>query len=163
MIKEFEFYHGAVLARLLHGGKRLVSVQPYPSPCNASYALNENVGLYIKHSTKRMSPWRFSFAKEHQDEMLEMKNKLGNVFLVLVCDDDGIVALSFEEVKKVLNDSHEPVEWISVARNKNKEYAIKGSDGNLGYKISRKEFPDKVLDVQKRDKVEKKKIFSWLG
>lgn len=147
MIKEFEFYHGAVLANLLHDSGQSMTIEPFPSVSNASYVINKNIGIFIKHSTKRMSPWRFSFLKEHQDEILNMKNRLGEVFLLLVCGEDGIVPLSFDELKLILNETHEPIEWISVARNKNTEYTVKGSDGSLGHKVSKKDFPRKLFDT----------------
>jgi len=146
MIREFEFYHGPVLARIVHATKGPISIQSYPSPSNASYVLNEKVGLYIKHSSKRMTPWRFSFAKIHQDEIDAMKKKLGTVYLVLVCNDDGIVCLSHAELKHILDDEHEPVEWVSVSRNPRQMYTIKGSDGELGFKIGANEFPTKLFE-----------------
>ena len=162
MIREFEFYHGAVLAKLLHESGQSVTIEPFPSESNASYVVNKNIGLFIKHSAKRMSPWRFSFAKEHQDEILEMKNKLGEVFLLLVCGEDGIVSLSFGEVKNLLNATHDPVEWISVARNKNSHYTVKGSDGFLGYKVSNKDFPRKLFEKEiANPETKKSKAFSW--
>lgn len=148
MIKEFEFYHGAVLVTLLHGSDQSISIDLFPSESNASYIVNKNIGLFIKHSTKRMSPWSFSFTQKHQDEILEMKNKLGEVFLLLVCGEDGIVVLNFNESKKILNDAHDPVEWVSVSRNKKAMYAVKGSDGSLGYKISKKDFPRKLFEKE---------------
>src|SRR3989338_7199707 len=162
MIKEFEFYNGAVLTKLLHESGHGVIIEPFSSPSNASYVLNKNIGLFIKHSTKRMSPWRFSFAKEHQDEILEIKNKIGDVFLLLVCGEDGILALSFEELKEILNDVHNPVEWISVSRSKNTEYTVKGSDGPLGHKISKKDFPRKIFEakVSQNSTNQEQKIFS---
>lgn len=161
MINKFEFYHGSVLTELLHGSKKPVSIKLYPTKSNASYTLNNKIGMYIKHSTKRLSPWRFSFAKEHQDEILEMKNSLGEVFLVLVCGTDGVVAISFNELKMVLNEIHEPVEWISASRTKNKEYTIKGTDGSLGHKISRKDFPRKILESIDYCSKNKNNIFTW--
>lgn len=146
MIKEFEFYHGAVLTNLLHGSGQSVTIELFPSESNASYIINKDIGLFIKHSAKRMSPWRFSFAQEHQNEILEMKNRLGKVFLSLVCGEDGIVILSFDDIKALHNETHDPVEWISVARNKNEHYSVKGSDGSLGCKISRKDFPRKLFE-----------------
>lgn len=146
MIKEFEFYHGAALVRLLYGSDREVIIESFPSESNASYIINKSIGLYIKHSAKRMSPWRFSFSQEHRDEISEMKKGLDKVFLLLVCGEDGIVSLSFDEFKMIANETNGLVEWVSVVRNKNTEYAVEGSDGFLGYKISKKEFPGKLFE-----------------
>lgn len=158
MIKEFEFYHGAALARLIHATQP-VSVEIYPTKSNSSYVVNNRIGVFIKYSSKRMSPWRFSFHKEHQDEILEMKNKLDEVFVVLVCQDDGIATLNFDELKHVLNDDHEQTEWISASRKPREKYTIKGSDGKLKCKIGDNEFPKKVLEAKPP---KKRKIFSWL-
>jgi hypothetical protein len=147
MIKEFEFFHGVVFSRLLHTAQKEVSIKQYPSSDNASYIINDKIGIYIKYSGARLSPWRFSFKRRHQDEILEMKNNIGKAYLLLVCNDDGIVALSFEEFRQVLNEVHEEVEWISVARNKREMYLVKGSDGSLEFKISQKDFPDKIFST----------------
>lgn len=111
MIKEFEFFHGLVFARILHGMQRPVSLKPFQSVSNASYIVNDKIGIYIKYSSKRMTPWRFTFRKEHQAEMQLMKLHCRNVFLLLVCNDDGIVCLSDSEVKQILDSQHEPIEW----------------------------------------------------
>jgi hypothetical protein len=145
MIKEFEFYHGLVFARILHSLQRPLSIESYHSPSNASYVISGDVGLYIKYSTKRMTPWRFSFKKEHQEEIAEMRAKYGRVFLVLVCSDDGIVCLSYEELKKILDEHHDPVEWVSAKRQRREMYAIKGSNGVLEFKIGASDFPNKLF------------------
>jgi hypothetical protein len=145
MIKEFEFYHGTVFTKLLHGGGLACTISRYPTPDNAAYVVDHRVGIYIKYSTKRMSPWRFSFQRRHQEEIQEMKYNLGNVFLLLVCNDDGIVTLSFDELKRILDETHEEVEWISVARNKRQMYSVAGSDGRLGFKIGKDDFPSKIF------------------
>ena len=92
-----------------------------------------------------MSPWRFSFQKEHQDEILEMKSELGEVYIILVCNDDGIVCLGFNELRQVLDTEHENVEWVSVARGPRERYEVKGHDGKLRLKIGNSDFPGKVL------------------
>jgi len=145
MIKEFEFYHGVVFARILHAIQGEISFKSYPTQDNASYVLNNKIGIYVKYSTKRLSPWRFSFQKRHQEEIVEMKNRLGDVFLLLVCNDDGVVALNFEEIKSILNDVHDDVEWVSASRNRREMYSIKGSDGKLQFKVGRNDFPEKIL------------------
>ncbi len=145
-MNEFEFFHGAALVRLLHGHGSAIKIATYSSPGNASYVVNGKVGLYIKHSTKRLSPWRFSFKKEHQDEIRTLRQVYGEVFILLVCHDDGVVSLSYTELKKILNESHEEYEWISVARNRRQEYTVKGSDGKLDTKIAKNDFPSKIID-----------------
>ena len=158
MLKEFEFFHGVVFSRILHGGNAPVSIRSYPTSDNASYVVNDNAGIYIKYSSKRMSPWRFSFQKEHQDEILEMKNKLGEIYTILVCNDDGIVCLSFDELKEVLDTEHDTVEWISVARGPREKYEIKGHDGKLRLKIGNSDFPAKIFEPIKTTLG----VFSWL-
>lgn len=149
MIKEFEFYHGVVFSKLIHEVEVPVKFTVYPTASNASYVLNDTIGIYIKHSAKRMTPWRFSMQRDHQDEILKMKNDLGEVFLVLVCGDDGIVTLNFEELKTILNEAHGNVEWISAARRPREEYTIKGSDGSLDYKVAKIDFGKKISDAVK--------------
>jgi len=146
MLREFEFYHGVVLSRLVHSNIP-VQIHPFSTESNASYILNESIGLYIKHSTKRMTPWRFSFQKKHQNEIQEMEKRLDDVFLILVCGDDGIVTLSYNELKKILDKQHDEVEWISILRRPREKYTVTGSDGKLRYKIGENEFPDKILNV----------------
>jgi hypothetical protein len=146
MIKEFEFFHGVVLSELVHESDAPVSIQCFPSPSNASYVINGTIGIYIKHSSKRMTPWRFTFAKEHQLELELMRAKCERVYLLLVCNDDGIVCLSEEDVKHILDEQHDPVEWISATRRKHEMYTVKGSDGSLDFKVGQSDFPKKVFE-----------------
>ena len=161
MIKEFEFFHGVVFARILHYAGESVSIKPYPTQDNSSYVINDRVGIYIKYSSKRLTPWRFSFLKRHQDEITEMKNKFEEVFLLLVCNNDGVVVLSFKELSIILNDVHEEIEWVSVVRNKREMYTVRGSDGELKFKIGRNEFPHKILEASNKNT--KSIIKNWFG
>ncbi len=145
MIKEFEFFHGLVFARIIHHTQRPLHIQAFQSVSNSSYVLNETIGVYIKYSSKRMTPWRFTFTKEHKDEIDLMKASLRNVFLLLVCNDDGIVCLSYSELKEILDNQRDPIEWISATRHKREMYAVKGSNGELNFKIGQNDFPEKLF------------------
>jgi len=147
MIKEFEFFHGLVFARILHGTQRPLSIKPFQSVSNASYVVNDKIGIYIKYSSKRMTPWRFTFRREHQEEIDLMKSQFSNVFLLLVCNDDGIVCLSYSELKKLLDNQLDPIEWISATRHKRQMYAVKGSNGELDFKIGQNDFPEKLFQT----------------
>jgi hypothetical protein len=158
MIREVEFYHGAVLAKIAHYNEQDVTIKPYPTRSRASYVINGNTGLYIKYSSNRMSPWTFSFADVHQDEILEMTKNLERVYVALVCGKDGVSCLSFDELKHVLNNVHDRNEWIRISRKPREKYAVKGSDGKLFFKIGDNQFPSRLFD----DKSSHKKfIIGW--
>lgn len=144
MVREFEFYHGAALTRLIHGHAG-ITIKQFSNVNNAAYVINQKTGLYIKHSTSRLSPWVFTFKGEHQEEIKTMKQSLGYVFIVLVCGSDGMACLSYDEFKNALDDNHGPAEWIKAARRTREKYAISGSDGKLKTKIGENEFPAKII------------------
>jgi hypothetical protein len=148
MISEFEFFHGAVLARMLHATQQTLVVAPYSEFDNASYVINESKGVYIKYSTKRLTPWRFSFQKRHHEKILEMRRDLGEVFVVLVCNDDGAVVLTFEEFQQLIKSDGDAGQWISAARNRRQMYLINGSDGKLAFKIGKDEFSEKIFGLK---------------
>jgi len=148
MISEFEFFHGVVFARMLHLAQRQLSIEPYSSSDNAAYILDGTWGIYIKYSSKRLSPWHFSFHKRHQDMIAQLKKDVGMVFLLLVCSHDGVVILTFDELKQILDERHGEVEWISATRNRRQMYSIKGSDGRLNFKVGKDDFLKKIFDAE---------------
>jgi len=147
MISEFEFFHGAVIARMLHATQQTMTVAPNSEFDNASYVINSDIGVYIKYSSKRMSPWRFSFQKRHYEMISEMQHKLGEMFIILVCNDDRAVVLGMEEFQQVVKIDGEAAQWISAARSRRQMYLIKGSDGELEFKIEKDEFAEKIFGL----------------
>ena len=83
--------------------------------------------------------------KEHQEEIDLLKSNFQKVFLVLVCGDDGVVCLTYSELKQLLDNQHDPIEWISATRHKREMYSVKGSNGELDFKIGQSEFPNKLF------------------
>ena len=153
MIREFELYHGAVLGKLIRAENDLV-IEQYPGfGRNSAYVINKRVGLYVKYSTNRLTPWTFTFKQEHQDEIFEMKSVLEDVFVALVCHHNGIVCVSHGELKQMLDNEHDPSEWIRASRHIREKYSVSGSNGRLGYKIGENEFPDKILDYLSVEKL----------
>ena len=143
-INEYQFFNGVVLNGLVRKGK-LLKIDVFPSSGNNAFTINEKVGIYIKYSKKVISPWRFTFLKEHQDEFKIMSELLTS-FLILVCNKDGIVCINSITLKKILDAKHESVEWISAARLKRESYEVKGSDGKLKFKININDFPRHVIN-----------------
>ena len=145
MIKEFAFYHGASLAMLLHYGADSLRIEQYPSSDNSSYVVNNTIGVYIKYSTKRMSPWHFFFENKHKTELVKMASKYRLVVVMLVCRDDGVVGLTLNEFEQIAEISNDATQWISITRRPREKYSVKGTKGRLSYKIAMTDFCEKVL------------------
>ncbi|MDC1384353.1 hypothetical protein N8329_00070 [Crocinitomicaceae bacterium] len=75
-----------------------------------------------------------------------MKKKMKNVYVVFVCHDDGIVVLSFDELKIILDHEHDEVEWVAIKRRSHEQYAVSGHDGKLDFKVADTDFPAKALE-----------------
>jgi len=143
MVSENEKYHGVVFSRLLKTNKNL-QISKFTDVSSSSYIVN-NVGLYIKYSTKRMSPWNFTFLSTQQDEIEMIHKNFGRVFITLVCGSDGIVALSYDELKQVLDSNISDVERIGISRPPRGKYRVIGTDGKLKRAIGDNEFPGKIF------------------
>jgi hypothetical protein len=145
-IKEYEFFNGVVLNKIIRKGKP-VKIDTFPCSSKNAFAINDKVGLYIKYSKKPTTPWRFSFLKLHQDEIKVMKEVLDEVFVIFVCQKDGFACLSYDELKKVLDEQHDEIEWISASRLKRESYTLKGSNGKLKFKINDNAFPKRIFEL----------------
>lgn len=109
------------------------------------YVVSNNVPLHIKYSSKRMQPWRFTFLKEQQNELQGMFEAHGKACLALVCGRDGVVVITYQELKQILDDQHDDKEWISVQRGKREMYGVHGSNGELAFKVGMNEGLEKLL------------------
>ncbi|MCK5601444.1 hypothetical protein KAR91_06240 [Candidatus Pacearchaeota archaeon] len=148
MSYEFEFYHGVALCKIIHNAPH-ATIKLYSENNNSSYVVNGNFGIFIKYSTKRMSPWQFTFTKAHVNELFEMMQNLRAVFLVLVCKDDGVVCLNSEEIKALIDNNINKTQSLSVARKPREKYRVScGKCGKLRFKIGNNEFPAKIFRGQ---------------
>jgi hypothetical protein len=145
MLRDFEFIHGVVFSKLIHGAGAEVRLSLFSNAFNAGYVLNGQTGLYIKHSSNRMTPWSFSFQPEHMRQICEMKERLTRVFTVLICNDDGIVCLNDIELENVANPAGAQYKWVRVARRPRKMYTVTGTDGELDLKVGVGDFPGKLF------------------
>ena len=140
----FEFYHGAVLSKLLYTGKEL-KIKTFPSDGNCTFTINDKVGIYIKYSKKRMTPWVFTFKKKHQEELSILGDLHKKTFIVLVCGDDGIACLNYDEFKEIFNTNIDDFEWIKAHRFKRESYEISAKDGKLKKKVAQNNFPENII------------------
>jgi len=153
-IAEEKFKHGFVISQIVLEvssieGTRIcikdgITRSGYEVTVHNKGRLAGKFGLFIKFSKKRRPPWRYSFTLDHQTEIDLLYKEYGEVFVALVNKDDGVACISHSLLKKILDDHHEDVEWVSVNSKLNSQYRIAGKDGKLNKKISRSDFPKSV-------------------
>lgn len=132
MIAEYKFYHGVVLAELVNLMDRAISINELHEEGRlSSYVLDDKLGLQIKHSSNRLTPWQFTFTKQNLLQLLTMQTEKRRVFIALVCHDDGIVTLTLEEATSILTGGESQQAWIRVERRRNEWYTVSGGVSEL--------------------------------
>src|SRR5215813_3713579 len=138
MLDEYEFHQGAVLRQLVVSSNLSLSFRPFLRDGRiAAFVMNGRVGIYVKHSSKRMSPWRFTFTIEQAADLLDLEAKYLDSFLVFVCETDGLVALPFAELHSLVDFSQSDNAWVSISRPPRAQYHLAGNRGELNRKVSR--------------------------
>ena len=132
MISDLDRYHGIVLRQILvaHGGVLRVGVIETSGQVDA-YSL-EGVAFVVKRSSKRLSPWRFTFLRENLGQLVELERSFPHVWIFLVCGGDGVVGLSLSELRTISTAGRGRSAWVRVSRNRNSMYRVGGALGELG-------------------------------
>lgn len=131
MISESERYQGVALRQIIVGAGRAVSIGAADSAGRIDSFSVERVGFQIKYSTKRLSPWNFSFTADQMFEIAALVRKFDSVWMVLVCGVDGIVTLRAREFLLITEPRPGGICSIRIYRNKNAMYRIVGNAREL--------------------------------
>lgn len=137
MIAKREFYHGVAVVRLLEDRRcRIVR------KAELGYLVNDNIFIFLKYSTKARSPWRFTFVSAEVDQLNSCAASLGDVLVAFICGGDGICAVPWSDVCRLLGSKPG---WISARRDFRREYRVAGPTGELGGKVPVNEWPSIVF------------------
>ncbi|MES2022646.1 MAG: hypothetical protein V4460_15230 [Pseudomonadota bacterium] len=135
MIPEYKLYHGAVLAEIVQGLPCPVTIDELDEDGRlSSYILNEHVGLQIKHSTQRLRPWSFTFTRPNVAELLDLRSRCSDVFVVFVGGALGMVCISIEEMIEIMDAGDSGQIWIRIDRPRGKWFSVFGAKGPLAAK-----------------------------
>lgn len=145
MMNDMLFFHGAAVIRIIrHELFRTVGVY---EENNCSYVVNESAGIYMKYSKRGSANWRFTFSQEHVQEIREMRERLGRIYVALICNEDGVCCLDWSEFGTVIStESKLYPKWLAVSRMKGEKYSVWGSDGELENKVGNIDFPRKIFE-----------------
>jgi len=142
---DYTFFHGNALVRLIQD-PRTHGIELHHG--NHCYLVNKKTVIYLKHSTKRISPWQFTFLPEHLNEIASIERGSKALFGVLICSNNGICCLDYQEIAQlILVGNMDQTKTIRVSRSTHEKYAVSGTDGKLKHKIGNSDFPRKVLEV----------------
>lgn len=131
MIPEVERYQGVVLRELLLGCPRPVSIGVANVSGRVDSFSLEGAAFQVKHSAKRLSPWRFTYVLENTAELEALAQTFETVWVFLVCGEDGVVGLSLDEMRSILEPGEKGAAWIRVSRGRNSMYRVGGARGEL--------------------------------
>ncbi|MDA8951171.1 hypothetical protein N9H70_11005 [Pseudomonadales bacterium] len=153
-----ETIHGGAILRLLEDLQNVtpaVHVHLAHNPAERSVysltLLDEDlkkikIGLYVKSSRKRLSPWRYTLTREHQNEIKKLRSASDALFIVLINGTDGYLTLNYKSLKKILDEDFAESEWISVKRKLKEHYRVAGTDGELDHPVARNSYPSQVVE-----------------
>ena len=153
MIPESARYLGSALDYIVQSWNGPITIQRACSEVAGFYVLNEKIPIFIKYSTKRHSPWPFTFHRNHQLQQQSLYESLGECLMVFVCGRDGIAALTHNDFRNILDQRFEDQESVTIRRGHAKMYQIRGRDGKLGRRVGRNSLAE-ILDTMKNRLVE---------
>jgi hypothetical protein len=127
-IKKQDFYEGAAFIVLFReGGARTVSYEP------PFYRINDKLRIYLKYSTRKRSPWGFTFTSEEQ--IFLHNTEFGKeTVLGLICGADGVAAISCEDYRGIASPRKNAVH-VACYRLHGEHYQVNGPDGSLSRKV----------------------------
>ena len=138
MFDEYENYQGLVLRHLIVGAGVPITLAPFVTRGRVSaFILNFKIGVFVKHSSKRMSPWRFTFHIDQVADLLDLEDAYFTSFVAFVCGSDGLVSLDIGTVHTLVKFDDKEQAWIRITRNPRSMYDVAGNRAELPKKTAR--------------------------
>lgn len=139
-IKHYQFYHGAVLAKILRLDipTSLKLVETSEESWN-TYIINDNIALYMKYSkarkTNKHERFKFVFDSKHLDEIRHyISNEKINIKLALICisseesmKKSEICLIEQEQLIKIIDLNSITDQTINVYVETNKSFRVDGT------------------------------------
>jgi hypothetical protein len=137
MFDEYEFYQGVVLRSIIVDGDLAITVKPFVNEGRISaFVVNSRFGVFMKHSSKRMSPWRFTFNLDQVSDLLDLEGRYFDSFVVFVCGTDGLVTLDVATLHQIVTFNDVEHAWVAIERKPRTQYSVRGNRTELPNKIA---------------------------
>jgi hypothetical protein len=138
MTPDYQFYHGALLHEIITcaGSKTCVELRNFHGRGDA-FVFNGAVGLLIKHSASRLTPWTFTFSKDHVGEIRSLRAETRLCFIGFICGDDGFACVRDVELVTILSPTEKDVASVRIERRPRKMYRVSSGGNELSGKLTR--------------------------
>ena len=138
MFDDYELFQGAVLRQLIVDADCPIAARPFVDEGRISaFVLNERVGIFLKHSSKRMPPWGFTLRATEVEKVLQHLEKQFATYMLFICGRDGVAALDMSMLRSIIDFEETDSAWIRVERKRRSMYGVSGNRGALPHKVSR--------------------------
>ena len=132
MISDHELLHGAALLKLIEHVPQ-VSIRHHAMIHPSLYVLERGEiirAVLLKFSTRRKSPWQFTFSQQEESAIVAFKNSNLDISLHfgLVCHKDGVCCVDYSDLMNLMPDGTVASRRIGVARQPSGSYHLSGPD-----------------------------------
>ena len=129
MTHEFERYYGIVFTSLFEEVSE-VRIKKI-SDNDSAYVLNNRLGLYIKHTTARISPWSYSFRTSDFAVIDQLELETTEIAFGLVCGFHGVCLISSQDLKVAGGVFQGDALRITVRTMRGGSWKVSGTAGEL--------------------------------
>jgi hypothetical protein len=137
MISEFETYHGVVLRDIVVCAEDVrIAKHDFGGRVNC-FQLDGRLGLCVKHSTARLTPWVFTYNQEQMQEIGRAAEDCEDFWLAHVCGRDGVMVMSLPEFATINPPDSLATKFVRVDKSRNTMYRVFGTGGELPLRKSR--------------------------
>jgi hypothetical protein len=133
MISDLERYQGVALRQIIISAGQNINIGIANETGRIDCFRIEKTAFQIKYSTKRLSPWPFSFTADQMFEIADLIKKFNSAWMLLVYGVDGIVTLRAREFLSITEARPGGVCSIRVSRSKNSMYRVSGNAKELPF------------------------------
>jgi len=131
MISDQELLHGAALLKLIENFKT-VQIQHGDQVHSSLYVINSGeseVAVLLKLSTRRKSPWQFTFSQQEENAVARFRRSRPDtaLFFSLVCFKDGVCCVNYETLAQLTGHSI-ALRSVGVSRPSGGSYHLSGPE-----------------------------------
>lgn len=130
MTDEYVPYYGLLLHSLVQANKNGVQIRQISGFRNG-LLINEKIGLLLKHSTSRLSPWNYSFGQADQKLINHFQVEKVRFKVGLICGFVGVCVVEDTELNHLVDSPFTKTSRITIRTISGGSWDVSGNLGKL--------------------------------